>query len=92
MALLNEYLGRMEALKCTCRVTVVTLGDQWNAHVHSDLRAEYFPTASVANLWTEFAAHRSDALILNGKEPQTLINSWWLQLSKWQKLSLLPNL
>ena len=46
----------------------MTLGDQWNAHVHSDLRAEYFPTASVANLWTEFAAHRSDALILNGKE------------------------
>jgi hypothetical protein len=24
----------------------------------------------VANLWTEFAAHESEALIANGKEPQ----------------------
>jgi hypothetical protein len=24
----------------------------------------------VANLWTEFAAHRSEALATNGKEPQ----------------------
>lgn len=28
------------------------------------------PQKFVANLWTEFAAHRSDALITNGKEPQ----------------------
>jgi hypothetical protein len=26
----------------------------------------------VANLWTEFAAHRSEALATNGKEPQNL--------------------
>jgi hypothetical protein len=27
-----------------------------------------------------------------GKNRKTLINSWWLQLSKWQKLSFLPHL
>jgi len=26
----------------------------------------------MANLWTEFAAHRSEALATNGKEPQNL--------------------
>jgi hypothetical protein len=31
-------------------------------------------------------------LLTNGKERKTLTNSWWLQLSKWQKLSFLPNL
>jgi len=29
------------------------------------------PKKRVANLWTEFAAHRRDTLIANGKEPQT---------------------
>ena len=28
------------------------------------------PQKRVANLWTEFAARRGDALITNGKEPQ----------------------
>jgi hypothetical protein len=28
------------------------------------------PQKRVANLWTEFAAQRRDALIANGKEPQ----------------------
>jgi hypothetical protein len=28
------------------------------------------PPKRVANLWTEFAAQRGDALIANGKEPQ----------------------
>jgi hypothetical protein len=49
----------------------------------------------VANLWTEFIAHEGEALIPNGKDPQNLTNSWWLQLSKRQtpqKLSFLPNL
>jgi len=41
----------------------------------------------VANLWTEFAARRRDALIAYGNELQTLINSWWLQPSKRQNLA-----
>ena len=28
------------------------------------------PQKRVANLWTEFTAHRSNALIQNGKEPE----------------------
>jgi hypothetical protein len=28
------------------------------------------PQKRAANLWTEFAAHRGDVMIANGKEPQ----------------------
>jgi len=53
---------------------------------------EGFTQKRVANLWTEFSAHRRDAMIANGKGPQNPTNPSWLQLSKWQKLSFLPNL
>jgi len=46
----------------------------------------------VANLWTEFAAHRSEALAMNGKELQNPDFPRWLQLVKGQKLSFLPHL
>jgi hypothetical protein len=44
-------------------------------NVQLAVRLNYFnrgvaPKQRVANLWTEFTAHRSDALIENGKEPQ----------------------
>lgn len=32
--------------------------------------------------WTESTAQRRYWLIANGKEPQNLTNSWWLQLEK----------
>jgi hypothetical protein len=34
----------------------------------------------VANLWTEFSAQRSEALVTNGKNRKTLDFLWWLQL------------
>ena len=46
----------------------------------------------VANLWTELLAQCGYWVIANGNYLKTLINSWWLQLLKWQKLSFLPNL
>ncbi len=38
--------------------------------IENRLNQEGSPQKRVANLWTEFSAHRSDALIANGKEPQ----------------------
>jgi hypothetical protein len=52
---------------------------------------EGFTRKMVANLWTEFSAQNDEALATNGKECKTLDFLWWLQLSKWQKLSFLPN-
>jgi hypothetical protein len=43
----------------------------------------------VANLWTEFAAQRGEALATNGKELQNPFPQW-LQLSKRQILNDLP--
>jgi hypothetical protein len=40
----------------------------------------------VANLWTEFGTC-GYWLLANVKEPQTLTNSWWLQLSKGKNLA-----
>jgi len=42
--------------------------------------AMILPKKFVANLWTEFAAHRSEALATNGKERKNLDFLWWLQL------------
>jgi len=41
----------------------------------------------VANLWTEFTALRCYAMVKNGNGCKMLRNSWWLQLSKRQKLT-----
>jgi len=40
----------------------------------------------VANLWTEFIAHGSEAQARNVKELQNLDFPWWLQLSKGKYL------
>jgi hypothetical protein len=48
------------------------------------------PQIRVANLWTEFAAHRSEALARMGKNCKTLDFPRWLQLSKGQILNELP--
>src|SRR6266849_7164447 len=46
----------------------------------------------VANLWTEFSARHVDAMATNGTGCKTLVNPWWLQLLKRQKLTFLPQL
>jgi len=45
----------------------------------------------VANLWTEFSARHVDAMVADGTQCKNLSKSWWLQLLKRQKLTLLPN-
>ena len=40
-------------------------GDEVTAQLNAHREAFF-----VANLWTEFAAHRSEALATNGKEPK----------------------
>ena len=46
----------------------------------------------VANLWTEITALGCYAMVKNGNGCKMLSKSWWLQLSKRQKLTFLPNL
>ena len=45
----------------------------------------------VANLWPELPAHNLYQTVANGTECKNLINLWWLQLLKRQKLTFLPN-
>ena len=46
----------------------------------------------VANQWTEFSTQSRYAMMVSGTNRKTLANSWWLQLSKRQKLNSLLNL
>src|SRR5437764_2577547 len=50
------------------------------------------PQSPVANLWTEFTAFDCQRMGADEKECKNPIKPWWLQLSKRQKLTFLPNL